>query len=137
MAGLQAFADHPIVGVGTAGFRQAVAPFLGKSYVVGHNAFLSVLVENGLIGFTLYLCIYVYLLRIILHLPPFERRIFLAVLACWFVGSMSLDLQRWKAGWFIIGIIASQVVVADRVPAAQSLGWRLPMQPHGPPRTAS
>jgi len=110
-AGLIVFTEHPIVGSGTAGFRRLVVPHLGAERVA-HNAFLSVLVDHGLIGLALYLALYACLLATILRLPALERRISLAVLACWLVGAMSLSLQGAKASWFVVAIVASQAVLA-------------------------
>src|SRR5207244_3422504 len=58
-AGLKALKQHPAAGVGSGAYPKAVEPWLGKPKVKGfqyvaHNSFLSVLVETGLIGFTIF-----------------------------------------------------------------------------------
>ncbi len=136
-AGVVAFTKHPIIGVGPGGFRLAITPILGYGHVA-HNVYLTVLVENGIIGFAIHLCIYGYLLAIILHLPALERRSFLAVLACWAVGSMSLSTLGTTETWLVVGLIASQTGLPERARTRRpeaALG-RLSMLPHGSPRTA-
>ena len=54
-AGIRAFPLHPILGYGTSGFIRAVTPELGPGALVAHNSFISLLVEQGVIGLTLYL----------------------------------------------------------------------------------
>jgi O-antigen ligase len=103
-AGLQLFQLHPIRGVGAGAFPQAVEPFLGYRKTA-HNTYLSVLVEQGAVGFTLLMLM---LLSIFLHVrfsPPQERRFVLVILFTLIVGLIPRGWEFQKAFWLILGFL--------------------------------
>jgi len=57
-AGIRAFADHPLLGIGTGNFHVIPQYFRGNSAVPDetsvHNEFLQTLIEVGLIGFAVF-----------------------------------------------------------------------------------
>jgi O-antigen ligase len=141
VAGVHAFAQRPMFGHGTAGFRTAIGPFLPANPQVAHNSFLSVLVENGILGLALYGLMFIAVLRAVLKLGPLDRRFSLVLLATLGVVMIPLTWEDQKPVWFILaaliglararetmtsGHVWPQARVAHNVPAA-SAGRR--MQP--------
>ncbi len=124
VAGSRAFALRPVMGYGVSGFKTAVSPFLGSQAQVAHNSFVSVLVEEGLVGFLLYLSMFIAVFRAILRLPPLERRFGLVVFATLIVAMLPLTWEDRKVVWVIL---ASLLGLAQ----AQDGGWgRGQRQPH-------
>ena len=51
------------VGYGTGLFKGAITPKLGGAAQVAHNSYISVLVEQGIVGFLLYMTMVLGVLR--------------------------------------------------------------------------
>jgi O-antigen ligase len=116
-AGLKVFKGHPIVGVGSGAFPDAVRPWLGVPgrpghEYVAHNTFLSVLVETGLIGFALYGLLLLILLLWIAMFPLPQAALWITALAVWTAGVMTLTWEHRKPGWLIFGLIMTAWVRA-------------------------
>jgi O-antigen ligase len=109
--GLESFVEHPIIGVGTNMYRSVNS--LGK---VGHNSFISVLVELGLVGFLLFAII----LAIVVtqawsHPSKWDKSFWLTVFAVWTIGSSTLTWEHRKTTWlFLSFIIASAMLTRPR-----------------------
>ncbi|MEO7136270.1 MAG: O-antigen ligase family protein [Gemmatimonadales bacterium] len=99
-AGFRAFTQRPIVGYGTSGFNWTV-------HSQPHNAYLAVLVENGLIGLALYLSMFLALFLKLFGLPTLERRFTLVLLATLGVALFPLGWEDRKPVWFVLGIVAA------------------------------
>lgn len=107
-AGLLALQNHPIVGVGAGGFLQAA----GANHVA-HNTFLSVLVEEGLIGFALFASV---LLVPCVNVTSKTQRDLLfvwGILFCWAVGVSALTWEQVRTTWFIIGLAGARAYVQN------------------------
>jgi O-antigen ligase len=104
-AGIHAFGQRPLMGYGTAAFRNAVYPELGALTQVAHNSFISILVEEGLVGLLLYLFMFVAAFLAILRLAGVERRFGLILLATLFVAMLPLTWEDQKPVWFILGAL--------------------------------
>jgi O-antigen ligase len=99
-AGLNAFALKPLVGYGTSGFKKAVQPWgVGQ---VAHNSYLSVLVEQGAIGFLFYAAMLWAVFRSVLKLPVRERRFALVTLATLCTAMLPLTWEDRRVPWFIM-----------------------------------
>jgi O-antigen ligase len=105
VAGVNAFAQQPILGYGTSGFIRAVKPALGSRAQVAHNSYLSVMVEEGLIGFLLYATMLFSVFRALLELPPLERRFTLVLLATVMTAMMPLTFEDHKSVWFVLAAL--------------------------------
>jgi O-antigen ligase len=130
MAGLTAFAQRPVFGYGTSGFINAVFPIMGPLAKVAHNSFLSVLVEEGLIGLLLYLTMFVAVFRSVLTLPLLERRFALVLLATLGTAMFPLTWEHRKVAWFLLAILLgfSQArSAAVREAARQAMRWTGPV----------
>lgn len=102
-AGIRAFAQKPIKGYGTGAFIPAVAPW-GVDQVA-HDSFLSVLVEQGLVGLLLYLGMFLAVFLAIRRQPRLERRFSLVLLATLGVTMLPLTWEDNKAVWFILAAL--------------------------------
>jgi O-antigen ligase len=134
-AGIRAFGQHPVTGVGVSGFKTAVDPLLGTTTQVAHNSFVSVLVEEGVVGFVLYMMMFVAVFLAVLDLPRMERRFALVLMATLLVAMMPLTWEDRKPVWIVLAMLLgfSQAYVAE----AATGRWRAPAQraaPVMPPR---
>jgi O-antigen ligase len=121
-AGVIAFTEKPIMGHGTSTFIHAVRPTLGVRAQVAHNALLSLLVEQGLIGFLLYMAMLVAVLSAVLKLPRLERRFALVLFATLGTTMLPLTWEDQKAVWFVLAVLiglahAQDVTARTPVPA--------------------
>jgi O-antigen ligase len=105
VAGVHAFSRRPMTGYGTTGFVPAVSGELGSHTNVAHNTYLSVLVEQGIVGLILYLMMFVAVYRSILLLPKLERRFALTLLATLMIAILPLTWEDRKPVWFILAAL--------------------------------
>jgi O-antigen ligase len=104
-AGVHAFMQRPVLGFGVGSFVRAVTPELGDRALVAHNSFLSVLVEEGLIGLWLYLTMLFSVYFSIRRLPRLERRFTLVLMATVLTAMMPLTWEDQKAAWIVLAIL--------------------------------
>jgi O-antigen ligase len=104
MAGARAFIQRPITGYGAGSFAPAIRPILGYPRV-SHNSYLTVLVEQGLVGFLLYVGMFFAVLVAALRLPVLERRFALILLATLAVAMLPLSWEDQKAAWFTLAAV--------------------------------
>jgi len=114
-AGLEAFAHEPVAGYGTGHFKTAISPMLGEATQVAHNSFISVLVEQGIVGFLLYMTMLVLVFLSVMKLPTLERRFALILLATLGVAMLPLTWEDRRAVWVILAILLgfSQARIAE------------------------
>jgi O-antigen ligase len=138
VAGVHAFERRPMMGYGTGEFVQAVRPELGSRSNVAHNTYLSVLVEQGIVGLTLFLTMLVAVYRSVLRLPKLERRFALLLLATLAIAMLPLTWEDQKAVWFILAALLglSQAWVAAGGGVPRPLG-PAPAGPALHPRAAA
>jgi O-antigen ligase len=118
-AGVNAFVQRPLVGYGTSGFRAAVTPELGHSTQVAHNSFLSVLVEEGLVGFVFYCLMFVAVFLAVLSLPSLERRFALVLLVTVVTTMLPLTWEDNKAVWFVLAALLGFAQAPAGAPASR------------------
>ncbi len=111
--GLKVFEHHPILGVGSGAYPEAVAPWLGRPGVPGaqyvaHNTFLSVLVESGMVGFALFLVLAACLAVFIRAMPMPQRALWAVMLAVWATGVSTLTWEQYKPTWLIMALIMTE-----------------------------
>jgi O-antigen ligase len=113
--GLATFGEHPLIGVGSSMYRSVNS--LGK---VAHNSFLSVLVELGLIGFTLFGAVLTIAFIQARAQPRWDSRFWLTTLMVWAVGSSTLSWEYRKTTWLFLSLlIASAALNSRRAEAMQ------------------
>jgi len=107
--GLAAFAQHPILGVGSNMYRSVNA--LGK---VAHNSFISVLVQLGLVGFVLFGIILAIVLVQARGQPKWERSFWLTLLVVWTIGSSTLTWEHRKSTWLFLTLAVASAALTTR-----------------------
>jgi O-antigen ligase len=125
MAGVHAFTQRPLMGYGTGRFIDAITPELGSKALVAHNSFLSVLVEEGLVGLILYMTMLLSVFYYVLHFPPFERRFGLVLLATLTTAMLPLAWEEKKVVWFVMAaLVGMSIPMARREAVRQPLPQR-------------
>ena len=107
-SGMELFADHPFIGVGAGGFAAGLQRKMALSWVA-HNTFLSVLVEQGAVGFAIFLFLLVTLAYGALGIPTLERNLWLVMLATWAVGVSAMTWENSKPTWLLFGLVSANV----------------------------
>jgi O-antigen ligase len=104
-AGIDVLRTSPLVGVGAGGFGSAMQPILG-SVRGAHNAFITVVVETGLVGLSFFaLLLVVALVGIIVN--PTRRLEHLVLFGALIVAMMPTNSANDKFAWFILSAFAS------------------------------
>jgi O-antigen ligase len=115
---VRVFEERPVLGVGAGAFRSAVEPFMVRSlkghHRSAHNVMLAVLVEQGLVGFFVFLTLLGTCAWCVGRMRPSERKLWAVLTLTWLVGSMSLGWQYRKPTWLLIGLLAAQAAVTSR-----------------------
>ncbi len=111
-AGLKAWKQHPIAGVGAGAYPFAVKPWLGVPPIPGHeyvahNTFLSVLVEGGVAGLALFGAMLAATVVFTWMMAPRDRALWFVMLAVWFTGVATLTWEHRKPTWLILALIAT------------------------------
>ncbi len=119
-AGLAVFPENPVFGYGTGSYKSAITPRLGPAAQVAHNSYISVLVEQGIVGFALYMTMLATVLFSVLKLPRLERRYSLILLATLGIAMFPLTWEDRRAVWVILALLLglSQARLARRSGAA-------------------
>ena len=115
-AGWEIFRAHPFLGIGANAFRVIVSRVLAEPIRLeerdpappAHNTFLSVLVEQGVIGFAVFCALLGVLAASLRAMPPFPQRLWIVSLGVWVVGVSSLTWEMRKPTWFFFGLIMAQ-----------------------------
>jgi O-antigen ligase len=121
-AGIHAFGYRPMMGYGVGGFVRAISPELGSRALVAHNSFLSVMVEEGLVGLMFYLAMLWSVFSSILRFPWLERRFGLVLLATLGTAMMPLTWEDNKTAWFVMAALIGMSpfhFIRPRVPGGQ------------------
>lgn len=103
-AGVKVFLEHPLLGVGVGGFPAAVVRYLNRP-LVAHNLYLSVLGENGIVGFCLFMGIVVLVLRSTMKYRTQERKLWLGALMSWAIGVFSLTWEYVPQTWMLFAFV--------------------------------
>jgi O-antigen ligase len=115
-AGWEIFRAHPFVGIGANAFRVIVSRELAEPIRMGeadpappaHNTFLSVLVEQGVLGFAVFCGMLGAMAVSLRGMPPFPQRLWIVSLAVWVVGVSSLTWEMRKPTWLFFGLLMAQ-----------------------------
>jgi len=98
--GLDSFLEHPLLGVGSNMYHSVTSR--GNE---AHNAFISVLVELGLIGFALFGTVLTIALIKAWNQPKWEATFWLTLLMTWAIGASSLSYEHRKATWLFLSLV--------------------------------
>ena len=112
-AGLEVFRDHPIAGIGSGAYGTAIVRAVDIPFVA-HNSFLSVLVETGVIGETLWMGLIACLFLLASQARYDERCLWTVVLLTWTVGVNALTWEYHKTTWVVFALVAAHSYAARR-----------------------
>jgi O-antigen ligase len=133
-AGWELFREHPFLGVGANAFRITVSRVLNEPIHLddptspappAHNTFLSVLVEQGILGLVVFCALLGCLIFSMRVMPAPSKQMWSVCLAVWAVGVSSLTWEMRKPTWFFFGLLvansAAWAMERGTVPYARSL----------------
>ena len=106
-AGLRTFQRSPLVGIGSGSYSNVVEQTRGYG-APSHNAYISVLVELGLVGLVLFLATITVPVLPLLRLP-YKERVFYIVL--WLAMLVAFTPNNWethKSPWFLLALFTTQ-----------------------------
>lgn len=125
-AGVEAFTERPVTGVGSGAFPESIRATMGRPRdwaPVAHNTFLSILVETGLVGFTIFLVLAATLVWHIGRMPSTEARLWIVLLAVWAVGVSALSWEHRKPTWLLFTLLPAHAAAVSvrsvRTPACE------------------
>ncbi len=107
MAGLDVFPEHPFLGIGAGAYGTAVLPQLGK-LAAPHNLPIAVLVEQGIVGLTIFGGLLAACGVAIVRMPSSERKLWAVLMLCWLIGVLSNNWEVRKVTWLVFGMMAAQ-----------------------------
>jgi O-antigen ligase len=105
-AGVHAFVQRPWLGWGAGSFDRTIVPWFGRPRAP-HNSYLCILVEQGVVGFMVWITMYLIIFTQILKLPTMERRFALILLGTMAVAMLPLGWDDRKPVWFIAGVLVA------------------------------
>ena len=105
-AGLQAFRDSPIIGIGSGSYSEVVERVRGFGDPP-HSAYFSTLVELGIIGLVLFLLALTVPILPLFQLPYKERAFYLVLWFAMVVAFMPGDFHTYKVPWFLLTLITT------------------------------
>lgn len=106
-AGLEAYSESPILGVGVGNFRAATTPILGYS-IPAHNAYVLILTEMGIVGILLFLLIFVVTLLPLLRLDFPERPFYLILWLAIAVTIFPSNDEDAQVIWALLAIMTTR-----------------------------
>lgn len=114
--GINSFLNHPFLGVGSNMYRS-----VNSWDKVGHNSYLSVLVELGLIGFVLFAGILMIAFARAWSLRGWEAWFWLTVLAVWATGASTLTWEGRKTTWLFLSLIIARAAINGQREESETL----------------
>lgn len=111
-AGVRVFPDHALLGVGAGAFGTAVEPLLGTRQAA-HNMPLAVLVEQGVVGFFVFVALLGGCALTIWRIPSPDRKLWAPLMLSWLVGVMSVNFEESKVTWLLFGLLAAQAAATS------------------------
>lgn len=116
-AGMEAFRNHALLGVGSGAYAAAVVRAIDRP-LVAHNTFLSVLVELGVVGALVLFGLLASMMYSALRMRYLERCLWFAVLLTWVIGVAALTWEYRKPTWFLFGLLAAHISSRRKQPQA-------------------
>jgi O-antigen ligase len=113
-SGLRTFSNSCVVGVGAGAFQSGAGSFFNA-----HNTYLSVLVEQGLLGFSVFSVILGFVIFSVALLKGEERMTCVFLLLSWGVGVFTLGWATSRVTWFVLGFIVACAHATPNAPFRQ------------------
>jgi O-antigen ligase len=106
------------MGYGVGSYKMAITPEVGDDALVAHNSYLSVLVEEGMVGLILYMTMLFSVVSAVRHLPRLERRFGLVLLTTLGTAMLPLTWEDQKQVWFITAVMIGMASLVRRPSAS-------------------
>jgi O-antigen ligase len=103
-AGFEVYKENPIIGVGAGGFRHAVEQHLYRQWAP-HNAYISILVDVGIIGFILFVLSFIVTFSPIMNYSIDIKILNTMLLAMLLIGMVNLGWEFHRITWLILAIL--------------------------------
>lgn len=103
-AALELFPRYPIGGVGAGALPEAIGPFLGEDKT-SHNTYISVLIEEGAVGITLFTLMLVSLFFHARAATGPGRRVAFVIFVMLLVGLLPRAWEHYKVTWLMFGLL--------------------------------
>ncbi|MEZ4273078.1 MAG: O-antigen ligase family protein [Myxococcota bacterium] len=120
-AAIRVFPERPLLGFGAGGFNERMRHEFLTMAPSSHNAFLGILVEQGLIGLLLFVIFLALILIRTRRSPNPERWMGTALFIVWFIGSMSSNWEYDKQTWIVLGLLMTACAHRKGVKRAASI----------------
>ena len=105
-AGLQAFQERPLTGIGVGSFSDAVEQVRGFG-APPHSAYIGILVESGFIGFVLFMIVITVPILPLLQLPYQERAFYIVLWLAMLVAFIPGSWHTYKVPWFLLTVFTT------------------------------
>jgi len=125
--GLDVFAEHPVLGVGSGAVHSVLTGGVGA-----HNVFLTVLLQVGIIGFVLFAVILGISIHYAMHQSKWDSRFWVTLLLIWAIGNSSNTWVYAKPTWLFLGLVAASAGLSVRREESISLS-EFSVKPRGLP----
>lgn len=116
--GVKTFTEHPVFGVGSGAFVDAVPPIGGKRNS-GHSAWVQPLTETGIIGWSFWALTVILCVVTAFRLKGLERILWICTLMAWGIGSTFLGNEYNKDTWMVLGLLAARAVHVKQMARAR------------------
>jgi len=117
--------ETPFFGNGLSSFRRVI----NKYYIdyTAHNSYISIMVEQGIVGLLLYLSVIMTSFLQGLRIPPEQRLFMISLLVIAIAGQFTLTLNDKMFIWFVYLFVAlrANVTAENRVDSAETYQLRL------------
>jgi len=116
--GLQRVRPYILTGMGAGAFPVTSKLESGKAWVA-HNTYLGILIDEGIVGLSLFLLLGGVLVWSVRRLAPLERRLCYVLALTWGVGVFALSWEHRKPTWFVFGLLAAHMGLVRPAGAAR------------------
>jgi len=116
--GLQRVRPYILTGMGAGAFPVTSKLETGKAWVA-HNTYLGILIDEGIVGLSLFVLLGGVLVWSVRRLAPLERRLCYVLALTWGVGVFALSWEHRKPTWFVFGLLAAHIGLVRPAGAAR------------------
>jgi len=114
-AGLEVFAEHPLLGVGVGNYGAAIEPLLGYGKPA-HNAFIAMLVELGIVGLVLFTLAVFSVVPPLFRVRPPDRTCYLVLWSVLFVSLLPNNAENDRWVWILLALLTTRAAYVVTLP---------------------